>query len=222
MTERGAPFVGCWHRSRIRVSRRGRGGELTGRPWPVAFRSHLSPDGSAVMVLACLSPSSSSLPVTTPARRSQARRGRGLRRRARQTRQGGKLRLDPQPRRAWRDQHHRRRCGRRKRDLQRHRQAYPRPADHPGQASASSCTLLWGRGTQSRPALRPQLDRRRSLSGETAVELAETVPGQGQGQGEVDRGLGPLEGPVAAGGLVADLLLDAVAGEASSEGGVAV
>src|SRR5262249_52255675 len=30
----------------------------------------------------------------------------------------------------------------------------------------------------------------------------EAEPGEGHGEGEVDRGLGPLEGPVAAGGLV--------------------
>src|SRR5882757_2497323 len=64
------------------------------------------------------------------------------------------------------------------------------------------------------PARRP--------SGPAAAEPPETIPGQGQGQGEVDRGLGPLEGPVAAGGLVADGLPDVVAGQAVKEARVAV
>src|SRR4029077_738019 len=49
-------------------------------------------------------------------------------------------------------------------------------------------------------------------------EPPEAVPCQGQGQGEVDRGLGQLEAPVAAGGLVGDGLPDAVAGQAGNEG----
>src|SRR5258708_1309310 len=56
-------------------------------------------------------------------------------------------------------------------------------------------------------------------SGESGVELPEAVPGQGQGQGEVDRGLGPLDGPVAGGGLVGDGDPDAVAGQALRPGG---
>jgi hypothetical protein len=50
-----------------------------------------------------------------------------------------------------------------------------------------------------------------------AAEPPEAVPGQGQG--EVDRGLGRLEAPVAAGGLVGDGLPDAVAAQAVNEGG---
>ena len=40
-------------------------------------------------------------------------------------------------------------------------------------------------------------------SGAAAVESPEAEPGQGQGEGEVHPGLGPLEGPVVAGGLIA-------------------
>ena len=54
----------------------------------------------------------------------------------------------------------------------------------------------------------------RDCSGEPAADPPEAVPGQGQGQGEVDPGLGPLEGPVAAGGLVGDGDPDAVAVQA--------
>ena len=53
----------------------------------------------------------------------------------------------------------------------------------------------------------------------TAAEPPEAVPGQGDGEGEVDRGLGPLDGPVAAGGLVGDGDPDAVAGQAGRPGG---
>src|ERR1035438_1987417 len=60
----------------------------------------------------------------------------------------------------------------------------------------------------------------RHLSGQAAAaEPPEAVPGQGQGEGEVDRGLGPLDGPVAAGGLVGDGDPDAVAGQAGRPGG---
>ena len=66
---------------------------------------------------------------------------------------------------------------------------------------------------------RPARSRRRALppagtSGPPAAEPPEAEPGQGQGEGQEDRGLGPLEGPVAAGGLVGDGLPDAVAGQA--------
>ena len=53
-----------------------------------------------------------------------------------------------------------------------------------------------------------------------AAEPPEAVPGQGQS--EVDRGLGGLEAPVAAGGLVGDGLPDAVAAQAVNEGGRAL
>src|ERR1700722_17200037 len=57
---------------------------------------------------------------------------------------------------------------------------------------------------------------RRAVSGETGKTPA-AVPGEGQGQGEVDRGLGPLEAPVPAGGLVGDGFADAVAAQAGKE-----
>src|SRR6185437_8088906 len=41
------------------------------------------------------------------------------------------------------------------------------------------------------------------LSGAAAVEPPEAVAGQGQGEGQEHPGLGPLERPVVAGGLVA-------------------
>src|SRR5258708_28789572 len=59
------------------------------------------------------------------------------------------------------------------------------------------------------------VSRWRAFSGK-AAEPPEAVPGQGQG--EVDRGLGQLEAPEAAGGLVGDGLPDAVAGQAATEG----
>jgi MFS transporter, putative metabolite:H+ symporter len=67
-------------------------------------------------------------------------------------------------------------------------------------------------------SLSGQRDRWCCSSGEVAVDPPETVPGQDQGQGEVDRGLGPLQGPVAAGGLVAEGLPDAVPGQAVEVG----
>src|SRR6185312_17519775 len=47
-----------------------------------------------------------------------------------------------------------------------------------------------------------------------AADPPEAEPGQGQGEGEVDRGLSPLQGPVAAGGLIGDGHPDAMAGQA--------
>src|SRR5580693_2552053 len=47
------------------------------------------------------------------------------------------------------------------------------------------------------------VSRWRPFSGE-AAEPPEAVPGQGEGQDEVDAGFRPLEGPVPAGGLVGD------------------
>src|SRR6202044_3070683 len=63
-----------------------------------------------------------------------------------------------------------------------------------------------------------RLNGRGRTSGKAAAEPPEAVAGKGQGHREVDRGLGPLEGPVAAGGLVSDALPDAVAGQALDEG----
>jgi hypothetical protein len=54
-------------------------------------------------------------------------------------------------------------------------------------------------------------------SHEPAAEPPEAVTGQGQGEGGEDRGLGPLEGPVAAGGLIADREPDAAADKAATE-----
>ncbi len=59
----------------------------------------------------------------------------------------------------------------------------------------------------------------RGRSGLAAAEPPQAVPAQGQGQGEVDRGLDPLDGPVAADGAAGDGDPDAVAGEAVRPGG---
>src|SRR6516162_1345174 len=70
---------------------------------------------------------------------------------------------------------------------------------------------------RSRPAEPPSQGaglRRCCWSGAAAVEPPEAEPGQGQGEGQVHPGLGQLEGPVVAGGLVALRDPDPVAGHA--------
>jgi len=51
-------------------------------------------------------------------------------------------------------------------------------------------------------------------SGQAAAEPPEAEPGQAQGEGQEEPGLGELERPVAAEGLVAEGDPDAVAGQA--------
>src|SRR5580700_4440853 len=62
------------------------------------------------------------------------------------------------------------------------------------------------------------VSRWRPFSGE-AAEPPEAVPGQGEGQDEVDAGFRALQGPVPAGGLVGDGDPYAPAGQAVREGG---
>src|SRR5580692_11699500 len=69
--------------------------------------------------------------------------------------------------------------------------------------------LLLQTGSRGNPA-----DRWCCLSGAAAVEPPEAAPGQGQGEGQEHPRLGPLQGPVVAGGLIAFGDPDPVAGHA--------
>src|SRR6266700_581867 len=84
-----------------------------------------------------------------------------------------------------------------------------RPASPPSSCSVPSSAWFWGQPTTSTTDVGET-----GHSGEAAAHPPEAIPGQGQGESDVNRGLGPLEGPVAAGGLVGDGDPDAVAGQA--------
>src|SRR5215472_744574 len=58
------------------------------------------------------------------------------------------------------------------------------------------------------------VDEGEPWSADAAADTQEAVPSQGNRQGEIDRGLCPLEGPVAAGRLVGDSDADALAVQA--------
>jgi hypothetical protein len=71
----------------------------------------------------------------------------------------------------------------------------------PVRRSSDLASLLWACGA----------------SGQAAAQSPEAVPAQGQGKGEVDRGLDQLNGPVAARGLVGDGDPDALAGQTARQ-----
>src|ERR1044072_6996511 len=85
----------------------------------------------------------------------------------------------------------------------------PRKDGQPDPDPAAPRTCFSGPASRSEPA---------AWSGQSAADPPGAEPGQGQGEAEVEPGLGPLEGPEIAGGMVGHLLLVAQGAEGGEAG----